>query len=238
MIGGSQVIAIVPARGGSKGIPGKNLVRLKGRSLLQRAIDTAREVACVDRVVVSTDDPRIAGAATAAGAEVHHRPAALATDTSRVIEALRHLCDTHLDPTGAGNALLLLLEPTCPLRAASDVEQCARMLAEGGCDSVATFTPAATNPWRAWRIEENRPHTFIPGAVPWLPRQELPAAYELSGGVYAFWRDNLRDPANEILCGEIKALIVPPERSLDIDTVMDLAAAEALLDRGKGPSPG
>jgi len=228
VIGTRQVIAIVPARGGSKGIPRKNLAVVGGRTLLDRAVAVGRSVPAIDRVIVSTDDAEIAAAARAAGAEVHARPAHLATDTSKVIEAIRHLCDTLLDPAGAGNALLVLLEPTCPLRTPQDVTACIETLAAGG-DAVATFTSAATNPWRAWRIVDGRPEHFIAGANPWLPRQQLPPAYELTGAVYAFWRDNLRDPAREILAGEVRAVILPPERSLDIDTVRDLHVAEALL---------
>lgn len=230
MIAGSQVVAIVPARGGSKGIPRKNLAVLAGRTLLERAIDVAARVPAVDRIIVSTDDDEIAAVATAAGADVHVRPAALATDSSRVIEALRHCCDTVLDPAGAGNALLVLLEPTCPLRTPADVTACIEALAAGGCDAVATFTEAATNPWRTWRLVDGRPEHFIPGANPWLPRQELPAAHELTGAVYAFWRDHLRDPEREILSGDIRAVELPPERSLDIDTTLDLHLAESLLE--------
>lgn len=231
MKGSSPVIAIVPARGGSKGIPRKNLLPLGGRTLLERAIDVARAVEAIDRIIVSTDDEEIAAVAVSAGAEVHRRPAALATDSSKVIESVRHLCDTLLDPAGAGNALLVLLEPTCPLRSVEDVTQCVALLAAGGCDSVATFTQAATNPWRAWRIEGERARCFIEGANPWSPRQALPPAYALTGAVYAFWRDSLRDPVNEILCGQIRAVIVPQERSLDIDSLVDLEVAEALVRR-------
>ncbi len=230
MIAGSEVIAIVPARGGSKGIPRKNLSQLGGLSLLERAIDVARKTAAVDRVVVSTDNDEIAGVATAAGAEVHHRPPELSTDTALVIDALRHCADTMLDPAGAGNALLLLLEPTCPLRTPADVIACIETLAAGGCDSVGTFTEAATNPWRAWTIEGGRPDQFVPGANPWLPRQKLPPAYELTGSVYAFWRDSLRDPERAILSGEIAAVILPRERSLDIDDALDLHVARALFE--------
>ena len=239
MIGETQVIAIVPARGGSKGVPRKNLVRLGGRTLLEHAIDAAHAVPLIDRVIVSTEDAEIAAAARAAGAEVHVRPPALATDASKVIETLRHLCDTLLDPAGAGNAMLLLLQPTSPLRRAADVRACIERLAAGDCDSVATFTPSGLHPWQIWKIEGDRPRFFIDGADPWLPRQALPPAYRLSGAVYAFWRDNLRDPAKEILCGEIRAVIVPPEWSYDIDTPLDLAVVEAALALAAArPSPG
>jgi CMP-N-acetylneuraminic acid synthetase len=232
MVQSSPVIAIVPARGGSKAIPRKNLALLAGRTLLERAIDVAHGVEAIARTIVSTDDEEIAAVATAAGAEIHHRPAALATDTSKVIEAIRHLCETRLDPSGARNPMLVLLEPTCPLRQVDDVTRCIALLAAGGCDSVATFTTAATNPWRAWRIESDRARSFIDGANPWLPRQKLPPAYALSGAVYALWRDRLRDPDAEILSGVIGAVVLPPERSLDIDTVLDLEVAEALVRRG------
>jgi N-acylneuraminate cytidylyltransferase len=237
MIRDIRVIAIVPARGGSRGIPRKNLALLGGRTLLERAIDAARAVPLIDRIIVSTDDAEIARVARAAGAEVHDRPAALATDASKVIETIRHLCDTLLDPSGAGNAILVLLEPTCPLRSAGDVRECIERLARGDCDSVATFTPAEVNPWRAWKIEGDRPRHFVAGANPWLPRQQLPPAHRLSGAVYAFRRDSLRDPAREILSGEIRAVIAPAERSFDIDTPFDLLVAETLLAAGGSAGP-
>ncbi len=233
MIDGKPVIAIVPARGGSKGIPRKNLQLLGGQTLLERAIAIGHATSAVDRIIVSTDNAEIAAVGRAAGADIHDRPAALATDGAKVIEALRHLCDTMLDGRGAGDALLVLLEPTCPLRAVEDVTACIERLAAGGCDSVATFTQAATNPWRAWHLDGDQPRYFVEGANPWLPRQKLPAAYELTGAVYAFWRANLLDVRNEVLCGAIRAVLLPPERSLDIDTLIDLDVAEALLRRGR-----
>jgi N-acylneuraminate cytidylyltransferase len=231
MIRSSQVIAIIPARGGSRGIPRKNLAILAGRTLLERAIDVARRVRAIDRIIVSTDDPEIGAAARAAGVEVHDRPRELATDRSKVIDAIRHLCDTMVGAREVGDALMVLLEPTCPLRSPEDVTACIELLAAGNCDSVATFTEAATHPWRAWRMVEGRPVHFVDGANPWLPRQSLPPAFQLSGGAYAFWRDGLRAPTEHLLSGRIGAVVLPPERSLDIDGALDLELAEAVLRR-------
>ncbi|MEZ4386119.1 MAG: sugar phosphate nucleotidyltransferase [Candidatus Krumholzibacteriia bacterium] len=118
-------------------------------TLLERAIGIGLATPAVDRVIVSTDDPEIAAVGRTAGAQIHARPSELATDGSKVIASLRHLGDTLLDAEGAGNALLVLLEPTCPLRAVADVTACIELLGEGRHDSVATFTAAHTNPWRA-----------------------------------------------------------------------------------------
>jgi CMP-N-acetylneuraminic acid synthetase len=231
MLEGQPVIAVVPARGGSKGIPRKNLVTLGGRTLLARAIEVAQAVDAIDRIIVSTEDPEIRSTALSAGAEVHHRPPELAADTSLVAEALRHLADTMLDGGyGSEDPILVLLEPTCPFRTAEDIDECLEVLEKEGCDSVATFTEAAVNPLRTWTMEEGRPRPFIPGADPWQPRQALDPAYQLSGVAYVFRRSALRDPKRPILSGDMRGVVLTPARSFDIDSPLDLKVAQAMLE--------
>ena len=224
-------VAVIPARGGSKSIPHKNIAPLGGRPLLVWSIEVAREVAAIDRVIVSTDDDAIARVAHEHGAEVDRRPAALAGDDALVIDALRELL-ARLAATGALPRVAVLLEPTCPLRSAADVEACLALLEDDAFDSVATFTSAALNPLRAWRIDQRRPTTFLAGVNPWLPRQRLPAAYQLNGAVYAFRADRLRPEHPSILFGNAAAVVMPFERSVDIDGRLDLLVAEAMLAGG------
>jgi CMP-N,N'-diacetyllegionaminic acid synthase len=227
---GRGTVAVIPARGGSTSIPKKNLALLGGRPLLAWSIDVAQRVPRIDRVIVSTDDPEIARTALGLGAEVSWRPAALAGPDALVIDALRDLL-ARLDADGEMPRTLVLLEPTCPFRASDDVARCLALLDDEAIDSVATFAPAALNPWRAWRIDGQRPTPFVADADPWLPRQRLPPAYQLNGAVYAFRAERLGDhPA--IVFGRTAAVVMPPERSIDIDGPIDLLLAEAHLARG------
>jgi N-acylneuraminate cytidylyltransferase len=228
MIEGKRVFAVVPARGGSKSIPGKNVKLLGGKPLLAWPIDVAREVAEVDRIIVSTDDEQIADVARRFGAEVYNRPDHLATDQALVIDALKDLLRT-LAAEGDMPEWLILLEPTCPLRTAEDVRACLELAATGNYDSVATFKEADLNPHRAWRIEEGVPEVFIPGAVPWLPRQKLPKAYQLNGAVYVFRAALVQKESKSLLVGRLGAVLMPRQRSQDIDDHLDFMIVEALL---------
>ena len=227
MIDSKRVFAVIPARGGSKSIPGKNIKPLCGKPLLAWPIDVAHEVAEIDRIIVSTDDEEIAEVARQFGAEVYDRPAHLATDSALVIDALRDLF-ARLKTEGDSPEWVVLLEPTCPLRTAEDVRACLALVATGEYDSVATFKDADLNPHRAWRIAGGVPEVFIPGAVPWLPRQKLPKAYQLNGAVYVFRAALLREESPSLLVGRLGAVMMPRERSQDIDDHLDFMIVEAL----------
>ena len=231
MIDGERVIAVIPARGGSKAVPHKNIVPLGGKPLIVWSIEIARSVGLVDRTIVSTEDEAIAAVARQQGAEVYRRPPHLATDAALVVDALRDLIETLRVEDEAGR-VMVLLEPTCPFRSAADVTACIVELVRDGKDSVATFKPAELNPHRAWVITDGKPSPFIPGADPWQPRQRLPVAYQLNGAVYAFRADTLPIDTTALLYGRTGAVIMPPERSLDIDSEFDFLVAETLLRHG------
>jgi CMP-N,N'-diacetyllegionaminic acid synthase len=228
MINGERVIAVIPARGGSKSVPGKNIRSLRGKPLLAWSIDIAKQVSEIDRIIVSTDDAKIASVGRAHGAEIYARPPHLATDEALVIDALKDLLQT-LQSEGETPEWVILLEPTCPLRTADDVRTCLNLIAKGGYDSVATFKDAELNPHRAWRLVDGVPEVFIPGAVPWLPRQQLPKAYQLNGAVYVFRASLLAQEARSLLVGKLGAVLMPRDRSQDIDDNIDFTIVEALL---------
>ena len=228
MIEGERVVAIVPARGGSKSIKNKNLRTLGGKELLAWPIGTARETPEIDRVIVSTDDAPIAEAARRLGAEHYQRPPEHATDEALVVDVIRHLRHV-LQAEGETARLAVLLEATSPFRTPAMISRCLRRLVEEGLDSVATFHPAAINPERVWRIENGTPRPFLEGAVPWRPRQLLTPAYQLNGAVYAFRLDRLPADGPGILFGRMGAEIVRAEDVVDIDDERDLAIANALL---------
>ena len=230
MLNGKRVIAVVPARGGSKSVPGKNIRPLGGKPLLSWSIDVARQVPEIDRIIVSTDDEQIASVGRSSGAEIYARPAHLATDEALVIDAIKDLLET-LHAEGEEPEWVVLLEATCPLRTAEDVRGCLNLIAEETYDSVATFKEAELNPHRAWRLVEGVPEVFIPGAVPWLPRQKLPKAYQLNGAVYVFRARLLAEEAKSLLVGRLGAVLMPRDRSQDIDDSVDFMIVEALLGK-------
>jgi CMP-N,N'-diacetyllegionaminic acid synthase len=228
MISGERVIAMTPARGGSKSVPYKNLHLLGGKPLLAWPIETARATPAIDRVIVSTDDDRIADAAKVLGAEVDRRPNELATDTAVVADAIRDLW-RRLKGEGETATILVLLEATSPFRTPEMIERCLRRLVDEQLDSIATFHEAEINPERTWRIEGGAPEPFIRGAIPWKPRQLLTPAYQLNAAVYAFRPDALPADSPSILFGRMGAEIVPADSVIDIDTLKDFAYANALL---------
>jgi N-acylneuraminate cytidylyltransferase len=230
MLGGKRVVAVIPARGGSKSIPGKNIKPLGGKPLLAWSIEVARQVKEIDRVILSTDNAEIASVGRAHGAEVYARPQHLATDEALVIDALKDLLLT-LQSEGDLPEWVVLLEPTCPLRSTDDVRDCLRLVATGSYDSVATFKEAELNPHRAWRLNDGVPEVFIPGAIPWLPRQKLPSAYQLNGAVYVFRSNLVAEEVKSLLVGRLGAVLMPRDRSQDIDDTVDFMIAEALLGK-------
>jgi CMP-N,N'-diacetyllegionaminic acid synthase len=228
MIDGRRVIALTPARGGSKSVPYKNLYPLGGKPLLAWPIATARATSSIDRVIVSTDDNRIAQAALALGAEVYRRSAELASDTALVADTIRDLW-ARLRGEGETASILVLLEATSPFRTPEIIERCLRRLVDENLDSIATFHEAEINPERTWRIESGIPEPFIRGAIPWKPRQLLTPAYQLNAAVYAFVPDALPADSPSILFGRMGAEVVPADSVIDIDTLKDFTYANALL---------
>ena len=228
MIDGRRVIALTPARGGSKSVPYKNLHPLGGKPLLAWPIETAKATAAIDRVIVSTDDDRIANAALQLGAEVYRRSAELASDTAVVADTIRDLW-RRLRAEGETAEILVLLEATSPFRSPAIIERCLRRMADEQLDSIATFHEAEINPERTWRIEGGAPEPFIRGAIPWKPRQLLTPAYQLNAAVYALRPDRLTADSPSILFGKMGAEIVPADSVVDIDTLKDFTYANALL---------
>lgn len=228
MINYERVVAVIPARGGSKSVPMKNIRSLGGKPLLAWSVETAKQTTEIDRVIVSTDNLGIGSVATNYGAEVYERPAHLATDEALVIDALNDLYKT-LKREGETAEIMVLFEPTCPFRSSVDIRECIIKLVDNDLDSVATFKPAELNPYRAWRIQSDRPEPFIHGANPWQPRQKLPQAFQLNGAVYVFYIARLPLETNSLLFGRTGAIVMPHERSLDIDYEIDFSIAEMIL---------
>lgn len=228
MIDGKRVVALIPARGGSKSIPYKNLKLLGDTPLICWPISVALETEQLDRVIVSTDDEKIAGVAKDAGAEIYLRPPHLATDTSIVSDTIRDLWK-RLRGEGESAEFLVLLEPTSPFRTPEIIAKCLSRMIDENLDSIATFHEAELNPERAWKIHDGHATPFIPGSVAWKPRQQLTKAYQLNGVVYVTKPDMLTGENISILVGNSGAEIIDQHSAIDIDTERDFIIANAIL---------
>lgn len=225
-----KVAALIPARGGSKGIPRKNLALLAGQPLLAWTIDAALGSENLSRVLVSTDDVEIAEVARQHGAEVPFlRPPELAADESGALEVALHALDWIEQSTSGRPEYLLLLQPTSPLRTTADIDAAIDLARARSADAVLSVCEATPHPLLARRVDENGVLTdFIPVPEVSGRRQDFPPAYFLNGAIYLNRCASLRATRSFQPPGAL-ALRMPPERSLDIDTLLDLRIAEAFL---------
>lgn len=229
-----NILAIIPARGGSKGVPYKNIKLLAGKPLIQYSIDVALEAESIDKVIVSTDDKKISSVAEQPGVEVVLRPQNLAEDDSLVIDAIRHVLKVKKENDKIFD-IVVLLEPTSPLRKPSDVDKAVKILQEKSADSLATFSETDVPPTRIWSINENIPKPFIDEAKPFLPRQKHEKGYWLNGMVYVIdvKKFEVYNKTYSLLFGNKAACEIPKERVVDIDTERDFFIAEQILKTNK-----
>lgn len=225
-----RIVAFVFARGGSKGLPRKNLLPLAGKPLIVHSINTALALPRVDKVVVSTDDVEIAEVARKAGAEVPFlRPRELANDTAPEWLAWQHAIRT-LRESGATVDVFLSLPPTSPLRLPADVDCCLDALLNSSSDAVITVREAERNPYfnMVRREPDGSMRLAIEGAF--HRRQDAPKLYDMTTVAYAARADFIL-AANSIFDGKVRAVQIPRERALDIDTELDLLIGATLVGR-------
>lgn len=243
-------VAIILARAGSKGVPGKNVRDVAGRPCIAWTIEHAKRSRLVSQVMVSTDDERAAAIARDLGADVCERPAALASDTARVDDAARQaLRDGFGPPIGCrsrpdGGAVVILYG-NVPVRPADLTDRALGLLLESRCDSVQSYTPVGKHhPWWTARLGDD-------GRVaPWegdvlnhgvFRRQDLPPAFVPDGGVIAVTRAALMLEITGVQAGphaffgkDRRGVVNPEGAVVDIDTETDLVVADAILRGGGG----
>lgn len=226
-----NIIAFIPARGGSKGIPGKNLRLLNGKPLISYAIDAAKASKYINRIIVSTDDNKIKEAALSLGTEVHDRPSNLAQDKSLVIDSIRSLVESIEQNESSHIDIIVVLECTSPIKSVIDIDRGIDQVMNYGFDSATSLTETAISPNRMWIISDNTLSSFIKGAKPFLPRQEQPKAFQLTGQFYVLSKKILNDNPDSIslLLGKVYPLISTSKAFFDIDEEMDLFIAEQYL---------
>lgn len=228
-----NILGCTFARGGSKGVPGKNIRMLCGQPLIGYAINAALASRYLHRQIVSTDSEEIAAVSRSCGAEVPFlRPAHLATDTIPERLAWRHAITTMEELEGTKVDVLVSVPPTCPLRNPSDIDRCIEMLLNSDTDIVVTATEAACNPYFSMITCDNGGFAKLAISPPGLVtrRQDAPTVYALTAVAYAARRDSVMN-LDSIFHGRVKAVIVPRERAVDIDTQLDFDLAELMLQR-------
>lgn len=225
-----NILTLIPARGGSKGVPKKNVRSVGGKPLIAWSIEAARNSEFVDFFCVSTDDVEIASTAREYGAEVLHRPTNLADDRTPMVEVIQHALQVCEERKGHTFDYLLLLQPTAPLRSAQDIDEALRTLMETGADSViSVYQVEDAHPARMYLIEEGCLRPFYqepPGSL----RQDLPKIYHRNGAIYACKTRLVRDEG-KLWGGIIAPYIMPKDRSINIDDMQDLAIANFLMSR-------
>ena len=224
------VLGLVPARGGSKGIPGKNIKPLAGRTLLDYVARAAAGSQVVDRLVLSTDDPQIAAEGKRSGIEVPFvRPPHLAGDDTPMLPVIEHAVAA-LEQDGWSPEIVILLQPTSPLRRPAHIRAAVEQLRSSGADSVVTVVelPRHLSPDYVMRIDDGRLVPFLAEGETITRRQDARPAFVRDGTVYAFWRRTLRDTGS--LYGRVcRPLIVPAAESLTLDSEDDWSEAERRL---------
>ncbi|MBY0493446.1 MAG: acylneuraminate cytidylyltransferase family protein [Cyanobacteria bacterium] len=230
-----KVLGIITARGGSKGIPGKNLKLLAGRPLLDYSIDAANDTP-LDRLILSTEDKRIADAARSLGCEVPFmRPAELARDETPHLPVIQHAVKWLKDNEGYQPDIALTLQPTSPLRSAADIAAALRMLELSGADSVVSVNEvsAHAHPMRMLHVDGSGFATLFVNGQPVKRRinrrQDLPRAWVMNGAIYACRTEILFAAEPSMYGDRVVAYPMPPERSISIDDLEDWAAAERAI---------
>lgn len=226
MIEGDRALAVITARGGSKGLPRKNLRELDGKPLIAWSIEAAAQSALLDRTVVSTDDTEIADVARRWGADVPFlRPSQLAGDTSAIVDAILHAVDNVPETY----RYIVLLQATSPLRSRADIDAALTLCRRANAPACVSVTPAPKARWTLEMDEAGR--LSLPQEIG-TRRQELPDTYRPNGAVYVAELDWLRKKRDFYQPGVV-GYVMPPERSLDIDTMMDFLLAEAVVQYRK-----
>ena len=227
----NSVLAIIPARGGSKCVPRKNVRVLAGKPLIAHSIEAANAVSQLTDLIVSTEDEEIAEIARKFGAEVPFmRPAELAEDLTPTYPVIMQSLQEMELRRGAQYDAVLLLQPTCPLRISAHIETSLEMLFSTSCDSVVSVVEVNnSHPFRMKRLVGNRLVNYIDqGFEDMRPRQVLPKVYLRNGAIYLSRRKSL-DEYKALVGDHCLGMVMSEEDSVNIDSPLDFVLAEAIL---------
>ena len=230
MIKKSEILALIPARGGSSGLPDKNIRPLLGTPLIAHTIEAALVSNYITRTIVSTDSDQIATVARSYGAEVpYKRPADISLFDSHFFQVIKHSVQWLEENEGYQPDIVCSLLCTTPMRTTQDIDKCMKLMTDTGCDWCFTVNEMEHHPWRAMIVNgDNMRALFdVPREKLWSNRQELPLIHRMNGGVIAGKREHIANHNEynidnlQFTDTDVRCVVMPPERSLDIDTLMD-----------------
>ncbi len=221
----ANILGLIPARGGSKRIPGKNLKQIGGRTLLQHAISQAEKSRYITRIIVSSDDAAILDHAACAGAETLKRPAELAADETPGIAPVIHA----IEALDGDFTHVVLLQPTSPLRNADDIDSAIALCLDNDAPAAVSVSPVRENPAWMFRLDSARRMTPLLDGVTPARSQDLPEYFALNGAVYVAKTQTVLQQRAFLVPGTL-ASVMPVERALDIDLPDDLDRARQLME--------
>ena len=225
-----KILCIIPARSGSKGIPGKNIKPLCGKPLIAYSIEQALQINLIDRIIVSTDDEKIAETSTRFGAEVPFiRPQHLATDEASTLDVLLHTIEWCKNKEAHSFDIILLLHANAPLRNIEDIRKCIGILVDQKADNVFSVSPARNNPYYNMIELNGKEQVALTKEGHFSSRQSAPLVYDMNSSIYTWWTDILVEKQTLFL-PKTKIHIMPRERSVDIDEPIDFRFAEVLME--------
>jgi len=232
MIQGKSVLVVIPARGGSKRLPRKNCLLLRGKPLIAYSIEAGRQSQYVDEVLVSTDDNEIAVIAEAYGANVPFlRPPALATDEATTVDVICHAIRHYQDEMQKVFDYVMVLQPTSPLRTAEHVDAALELLIAKQADAVISVCEAEHSPlWANVLPDGGSMQSFLREEIKGKRSQDLPVHYRLNGAIYICDVKRFLQKRDLFLADNIFAYQMEQARSVDIDTTLDLKLCEILLE--------
>jgi len=221
-----NTVAIIPARGGSKGLVGKNIRMLCGKPLIAWTIEAALKASCISRVIVSTDCQEIAEISEKYGAEIPFlRPPELASDDSSTLSVMSHLIK-ELDLFATD---ILLLQPTSPLRTHIHINEAYKKFKIDGVGSLVSISSMDKHPYWSYKINNNKMVGFCEDIDAGTRRQDLPCAYALNGAIYIFNGTFIRD-RKTLVTSDSGYYIMEKESSIDIDDILDFKIVETILE--------
>ncbi len=239
-----KILGIVTARGGSKGIPGKNIKILSGKPLIAYTIEAAKESGVLDRLILSTDDQKIAGVAEEYGCEVPFlRPAEIAQDTTEHLPVVRHAVQWLKDKEGYYPDYVMILQPTSPLRQPFHIKESVELIIKSGADSVLSVSeiPENFSPYKAMVVDRNNLLKLFSGDPVknrTARRQDLGTAYWSIGSIYLFKTDLLFNSEDPNFYGEkVAPYIVDKKYVVDINVPADWETAERALNAMNKDNP-
>lgn len=225
-----KIIAIIPARGGSKGVAKKNIRLLAGRPLIHYTINAAQHSKYITNIIVSTDDEEIIGIALAENVAVLKRPSELSGDESPTIDAVHHAIK-RCEIEGIETGIVILLQPTSPFRTTYDIDAAIELFLRDGCDSVISVVEIKHPPYWNMIVKGLYLYPLFDQGDLKMRRQDLPKTYLPNGAIYIASVETL-ERIGSFYTTKTKPYIMPIERSFDIDSEFDLSCADALMNRG------